>query len=110
MGEYRPFADRELPLLLSVDLTAREIRWEEIRSEGYSARIETKYACEGTDRPSLAETRNSLEEGVSTREEGDDELLDESILSDDLLRYLRLDLMECIVDMGECWVQSNYKL
>ena len=43
---------------------------------------------------------------MSTREECDDEFLDESILSDDLLRYLRLDLVECIVDMGERWIHE----
>ena len=44
---------------------------------------------------------------MSTCEECDDQLVDESILTDDLLLDPALDGMESIVDVGECWIQNN---
>jgi hypothetical protein len=109
MGEYRSLADFEGSLRLTIDLAPCEVRWQEIRGEGYSTRIETEYACKSPYSLRLAETRNSLEECMSTREECDDELLDEGILTDDLLLDLGFYLMERVVDMSECWVQNNEK-
>ena len=85
MGEYRSLAYLEGSLPLAVDLTSCEVRWEEVRRERYPTRIEPEYACKSPDRLGLAKARDSLEECVSTREECDDEFLDEGILTDDLL-------------------------
>ena len=105
--EYRALAHFECSLTLAIYLTSCEVGWQEIRSEGYTTRIEAEYACKSPDRPSLPKARNSLEECVSTREECNDEFLDESILTDDLLLDLRTDRDEGIVDMGESWIQDR---
>lgn len=110
MGEYRSLAYLKCSLRLSVYLTSREVGWQEIRSEGYTTRVESEYACKSPDRLGLPKTRNSLEECVSTREECNDEFLDESILTDDLLLDLRTDRDESIVDMGEGWVHRSERL
>ena len=44
---------------------------------------------------------------MSAREEGDDELVDESVLADDILLYLLLDSVKCIVDVGESRIHSR---
>ena len=41
---------------------------------------------------------------MTSCEEGDDEFLYESILTDDVSLYLGLDSVEGIVDVGECWI------
>lgn len=104
MSEYRSTAYLELALLGSVDLIARQIRREEIRSERYPTRIESEHRCKCPDCPSLTKTRDSLEESMATGEECDNQLLDEGILPDDLLLDISLDLYECIVDMSESWI------
>ena len=110
MGEYRTFSDSELTLLLSVYLTPCEVGWQEIRREGYTTRIETEHACKSPYRLGLAKARNSLEECMSTREEGDDQLVDEGILPDDLALDICLDRLERVVDMGESWVHSQLRI
>lgn len=45
IGEYRSLPEFELALLGPVYLIAREIGWEEIRSERYPTRIEPEYRC-----------------------------------------------------------------
>jgi hypothetical protein len=107
MGEYRSLADIKDSLRLPVYLTSCEVRWEQIRSERYTTRVETEYPCKSPDRLGLAESWNSLEECVSTREEGDDQFLDEGILTDDLALDICLDRLERIVDMSEGWVQDR---
>ena len=47
---------------------------------------------------------------MSTREECDDELVDEGILTDDLLLDPALDGMESIVYVGECWIHRSERL
>jgi hypothetical protein len=105
--EYRSLADLKYSLRLPVYLTSGEVGWEEIRSEGYTTRIETEYARKSANCASLAKTRNSLKECMSTREECDDKLVDESILTDYLLLDLRTDCDERVVDMSESWVQGR---
>jgi len=95
---------------LAVYLTPCEVRGEEIRGKGYTSSRESEHTSKSTNRLGLTEARNSLEECMSTCEECDDELLDESILTDDISLYLGLDSVKCIVDVGECRIQNNSKL
>ena len=101
MGEYRSLTYLELALFCPIDLVARQIRGEEIRGERYPTRIESEHSCKSPDSPSLAESRNSLEESVSSSKKRDNQLLDHRVLPDDIFLDISFDLSECIVDMCE---------
>ena len=85
--EYRSLAHLEGSLSLAIYLTSCEVRWEEVRGKRYTSSRESEYARECANRLGLTKSRNSLEECVSTCKKGDNELLDESILTDDILLY-----------------------
>lgn len=108
--EYRSPTYFECSLPLTVYLTACEIRWEEIGGKRYATSIQSEHTCKSPNRLGLTDSRYSFEECMSSCEECDNELLDESILTDDISLNTWLDSVECIVDVGESWIQNNSKL
>lgn len=86
--EYRSLAYLEVSFCLAIYLVPSQIRWEEIRSEAHSTRIESEYCGKYTNRFGFAKTRYSLEKSMSSGKECDNEPIDEIILSDDILLYI----------------------
>ena len=58
------------------------------------------------DRERLPESRNSLDEDMSSSEERDDDTTDEVILTDDRSPNLILYVREYLANMCECWIHS----
>lgn len=107
--EYGSFSQFELARICTVDLGPREVRGEEIRREGDTLELIAEDTCKGLDRECLPESRNSLDEDMSSGEERDDDATNEVILTDDSSPDLIFDVRECFSDMRECGIHDEYR-
>lgn len=106
LGEDGSFSQFELARICPVDLRSCEIRREEIRRERDTLELVAKDMSKRLDRERLPESRNSLDEDMSSSEERDDDTTDEVILTDDRSPNLILYVREYLANMCECWIHS----
>ena len=107
LSEDGSFSQFELARICTVDLGPCEIRREKVGGERDALEVVSEDASKRLDRERLPESRNSLDEDVSSSEERDDDATDEVILTDDRSPNLILYVREYLANMCECWIHSR---
>ena len=107
LGKDGSFSQFELARICTVDLGSCEIRREEIGGERDALEVVAKDMSKSLDRERLPESRNSLDEDMSSSEERDDDTTDEVILTDDRSPNLIFYAREYLANVRECWIHSR---
>lgn len=101
------FSRDEFSFLWSVYLISREVWWEQIWGKWHAFCIETEDARERANGFCFPESRNSLDECMSSWKYRDNEFFYQFILPDDIFLYFIFYCVESFIYVSEGWIEHK---